>query len=425
MIEILAVDDEPLVLLAVKALVDWEAEGMRIAGTCENGKAALAWLRNRPETDVVITDVDMPVMDGLTLAESLRVSGNGIATVFLSSYRNFEYARRAFKTGAADYILKTELDGPRLVSLIRRALAERGPRLAGSAAGERFKAGPGCSEPDGSPGGLVPGPTAGQPLEPDQTRTPGPDAFALTSVARSRGAMFARLSENCLPGSDELEACSFAVAAPFRFLAIRPGDMPLVRRRYEGSLYDFQRTVSDLLGHFISHPEGDSGAASFDLYYAIMRDEERLELAFEAFYEAAWSYLDIGFERRLGDPVETLAEFPASFARCSSEFQAPSRIVVRTRRYIREHFAEPSLNLLEIAEYSEVSKNHLSWEFTRETGENVTDFIARTRIHTAKKLLLETNLKTYEIAERTGYANVETFTRAFRRVTGTSPRRYS
>lgn len=416
MIEILAVDDEPLVLLAIKSLVDWEAEGMRIAHECGNGKAALEWLRDHGEIDIVITDVDMPVMDGLSFAQALRDGGNEVATVFLSSYRNFEYARQAFKTGAVDYILKTELDGPRLVGLIRRALKERGP-LLGSAVTE------GESGSIVGSGAIV---MVGNAMADTEPEKPSPSAAGeKVSPDRARGSLFARLAEGTFPGEVELAACSFAVPAPFSFLAIRPGDMPLVRRRYEGALYDFQRTVSDLLGHFFPRVEGDSGAASFDLYYAIMNDGERLESAFDSFYEAAWSYLDIGFERRVGEPVAAAAEFPAAFARCAADFHAPSRIVVRTRRFIREHFANSELSLPEIAEYSEVSKNHLSWEFSRETGENVTDFIARTRIHEAKKLLLETNLKTYEIAERTGYSNVETFTRAFRRVTGTSPRRFS
>ncbi|MDR2900721.1 MAG: AraC family transcriptional regulator, partial [Treponema sp.] len=170
---------------------------------------------------------------------------------------------------------------------------------------------------------------------------------------------------------------------------------------------------------------GDAGAISFDQYYIFMTDAEKLENTFELFYKSAWTYLDIGFERKSGGPVADTAAFAEAFSACLKGFLPPSRIVIRSRRYIQEHFSNPELDLSEIARYSEVSKNHLSFEFARETGETISDFITRTRIRQAQKLLTETNLRIYEIAEKTGYLNVETFSRAFKKVTGTSPSRFA
>ncbi len=114
MLDILVVDDEPLVLLTIRSLCDWSRHGVRIAHECGNGKLALEYIRAHPSTDIVLTDVDMPVMDGLALADAIAAEGLGPSVVFLSSYNNFEYARRAFKSGACDYILKTELDEGRI-----------------------------------------------------------------------------------------------------------------------------------------------------------------------------------------------------------------------------------------------------------------------------------------------------------------------
>lgn len=409
MTEILVVDDEPLVLLTIRSLCDWAKHGMHIAHECGNGKLALDYAREHPEIDIVITDVDMPVMDGLALAETLRADGNAAAILFLSSYSNFEYVRRAFKSGACDYVLKVELEEDRLVELIEKATAVKAMNAGNSAGGD-------SSSPS----------AADAAVAADAAR-----AEAAERIETARESFFKKIvvGEYSAPGDFDATAdfgsCSFSVCAPFSFMTLRPGDMPLVRQRYENSLYDFRKTASDLLRHFVPQGEGDAGAISFDLYYVLMSDGAKLENAFDLFYEAAWSYMDIGFERRVGSVVDKPENFPSMFASCVRDFVPPSRIVVRTRRYIREHFSDPDLNLSEIADYSEVSKNHLSWEFTRETGENITDFIARTRIQQAKKLLIETNLRTYEIAEKTGYSNVETFCRAFRKVTGTSPRQFS
>lgn len=380
MIEILAVDDEPLVLLTLRSLCDWARHGMHIAHECENGKLALEYCRSHPEIDVILTDVDMPVMDGLELAETLRAEGCTASIIFLSSYSNFEYVRRALKSGACDYILKTELDDKRILELIGKVSLDASP---------------------------------------SRQKKPAVDDAARVSFFRKL------LEVSPFDASGEFSSCLFSVACPFNFMILRPGDMPLVRERYGSALYDFQRTASDLLLHFVPPGEGDSGAISFDLYYLFMKDAERMENVFELFYESAWSYMDIGFERRTGKTVERLGSLAEEFSTCAREFVPPSRIVVRTRRYIREHYGDPSISLSDIAEYSDVSKNHLSWEFARETGENVSDVITRTRIQQAKKLLLETNLRTYEIAEKTGFSNVETFCRSFKKFTGASPRQFS
>lgn len=394
MTEILVVDDEPLVLLSIRSLCDWSLHGIHIACECGDGRAAFEYLQAHPEIDIVLTDVDMPIMDGLSLAESMRACGHRADVIFLSSYSNFEYARRAFKSGASDYILKSELDEARIVSLLAKVI---GARSSGSV-----------------------------PVSMGSGDVPVDAASGNGSAARAQEDFIRGLLDGTVKDAESAFGDGgLAVSCPFHFMIIRPGDMPLVRQRYENNLLDFQKTVSDLLSHFTRPRGGDSGAISFDQYYVLMDDAESMDKAFDLFYEAAWSYMDIGFERKVGKPVERAGDLRESFASCLAGFLAPSRIVVRTRRYIREHYGNADLSLADIADYSEVSKNHLSWEFARETGENISDVIARTRIQEAKKLLVETNLKTYEIAEKTGYANAETFCRAFRKITGTSPRRYS
>jgi two-component system response regulator YesN len=384
MIEILIVDDEPLVLLTLRSLCDWETHGMHIIGEAENGKAALEFIGNHSSVDIILSDVDMPIMDGLELAETLKESGSDIPVVFLSSHSNFDYVRRALKSGAHDYILKSEMSEQSLLELIQRVVAKFVKR--------------------------------------EQSNT------EISQEKESvRTALFASINDedSQKENIDEIfERCGFKANFPFHFMILKPGDIPLVRTRYENNLYDFQKTSADLLKRFVPEGQGDCGAISFDEYYLFMTDAEKLENVFELFYKSAWTYLDIGFERKSSGPVSDASSFAGAFSACVKGFHPPSRIVIRSRRYIREHFSNHELDLAEIAQYSEVSKNHLSWEFARETGETISDFITRTRIQEAQKLIMETNLRIYEIAEKTGYQNVETFSRAFKKITGTSPSRF-
>lgn len=105
MYRVLLVDDEVLELDALKNYVDWEAMGMEVTGTARNGRDAWEKILAR-EPDVVITDIQMPVMDGITLADKIFHLNRQIRIVFLTGYDEVEYLKAAIKVSAVDYILK-------------------------------------------------------------------------------------------------------------------------------------------------------------------------------------------------------------------------------------------------------------------------------------------------------------------------------
>jgi two-component system response regulator YesN len=401
----LIVDDEPLVLLTIRSLCDWEEQGILIAGEARDGKTALAFLKAHPDIDIVIVDVDMPVMNGLEFAEALGKEERPPAIIFLSAYSNFEYVRTAFKSGACEYILKSEMEARSFLNVIRRIPPERLPDRRGT--GGSVTAGTGAAEREQCRQAFFSHILGGSPEGPGEASGAVPDRGTGAAEAQNAAALFAD--------------CGFTQSFPFSFMLLRPGDLLLVHERYTNKLYDFQKTVTDLLSHCIPGNTGDCGALSYDKYYIFMKDPGEMEARFERFYRVAWSYIDIGFEGKIGAETADIAALGREFSRCLRNFMPPSRLVTRSRRYIREHYRDPDLNLSRIAEFNLVSKNHLSFEFARETGETIVDFITHTRIREAEKLLRETSLRVYEIAEKTGYQNTETFTRAFKRVTGKSP----
>lgn len=105
MYRVLLVDDEALELDALKNYVDWESMGMELAGTARNGRDAWEKILAR-EPDVVITDIQMPVMDGITLADKIFHLNRQIRIIFLTGYDEVEYLKAAIKVSAVDYILK-------------------------------------------------------------------------------------------------------------------------------------------------------------------------------------------------------------------------------------------------------------------------------------------------------------------------------
>ena len=104
MLRVLLVDDEPFIIQGLKILIDWEQEGIEIAGTAANGQEAYEFLQ-KEKVDLIIADIKMPVMTGLELQEVIRKENLSNAYfVILSGYADFEYARRALQHECTDYL---------------------------------------------------------------------------------------------------------------------------------------------------------------------------------------------------------------------------------------------------------------------------------------------------------------------------------
>ena len=105
MMKVLIVEDERPIARAISRLVD-QHPACTVAGTEANGQTALAFLRANP-VDLVITDIQMPVMTGLQLLQTMQQEFPDCLAVVLSGYSEFEYARTALQCHAFDYLLKS------------------------------------------------------------------------------------------------------------------------------------------------------------------------------------------------------------------------------------------------------------------------------------------------------------------------------
>ncbi len=103
--KVVIVDDEPWTREVIKALADWEALGLEIAGEASDGDYGLELIR-RIEPDIILTDVKMPHLDGIRLIETLRGENNSAAVIFISGYDDYSYIRSALQLNAVDYLLK-------------------------------------------------------------------------------------------------------------------------------------------------------------------------------------------------------------------------------------------------------------------------------------------------------------------------------
>ncbi len=105
-LRVLLIDDEPGALEGMQLWIDWEGLGYEVCGMCGNGAEGLQMIEQL-QPDVVLTDINMPVMNGLEMIKRWQEQGERpVRFVILSGYSEFEYARKALRYNVTHYLLK-------------------------------------------------------------------------------------------------------------------------------------------------------------------------------------------------------------------------------------------------------------------------------------------------------------------------------
>ena len=104
-IKALLVDDEVNILKNLTIVIPWDEIQVELVGTARNGVEALEMVKEH-NPDLILSDIRMPVMDGLEFIRELRKLGNTSEVLMLTGYQEFEYARVALQNRVRDYILK-------------------------------------------------------------------------------------------------------------------------------------------------------------------------------------------------------------------------------------------------------------------------------------------------------------------------------
>ena len=118
MMGVMIVDDEAVVRKGIITSIDWDFYGISVVGEAANGKDGLAKALNL-KPGIVITDIRMPVMDGLEFSARLREQMPEVKIIILSGYDDFSYARQALKLGVSEYLLKP-VGADELIKLVVR-----------------------------------------------------------------------------------------------------------------------------------------------------------------------------------------------------------------------------------------------------------------------------------------------------------------
>lgn len=418
MLKVLLADDEPLVLIGLQGMLKWESLGYEICATARNGKQALE-LIEREKPHIVIADVKMPLMDGLTLARKCRERGALPVFIILTSFEEFDYARQAMGAGVVDYLIKLELTPDNLSAALARA-AERVKK-------ER----------------ALMGSSPAAPEEISQSVRGYQDRFFI----RLYSGLFKDEAELAVP-LEHLEIDLHSDSYLLVGCELCPSNGALAPQQQLKLSFSCARMIENTLKNYL--PCCVTGtdimrgnvllcltAAQAENYREFVRP--LLEKAGQILYNyftvrvlwavgrPAASLLALARRSRENEHLRPLlsADTPILFAEVAEgdATAAKMQTVAQVQEYIREHLSE-KLTLADVAAVFNFSPNYLSQLFGKYGDAGFVEYITETRVAAAKELLERGDKKVYEIADELGFESSFYFSKVFKKVTGLSPREY-
>ena len=385
-------DDEYLVRMGLRETIDWESLNIEIVAECVNGKQALEQIRLL-KPDLVISDVRMPVMDGLQLITALSEDNFDGAVIMYSGYSDFEYVQKALDKGVSGYVLKP-IENEKFTQKVLEVLRLLEEKRKRNEALKNFEHG----------------------------------------IPYIRENFFNRLI------AGEMDEETLAAQSELLNITLPQEGMALVAsllNEQDESFCNMYRLLTDALQNFRSF--GYAWENRF-LIVTGLTDETLLDQYVEKFLkEQRSSSISIGISGVFGKEFPLLQaviqakNFASDLAfpgvhnvKSKADASAIGRykpIIADALKLISEHYSE-KISVKWAAEQLFVSESHLMHEFKTELNKTFNDCVKDYRITKAKELLSNGKLRINEVAEAVGFVDVRYFGLVFKESTGKTPREY-
>ena len=399
MLKVIIADDEAVVRIGLKSMIDWNAAGFELVGEAEDGETALKLiLQEKP--DIVLTDIKMPGMNGLELI-SYPYGQEKPIFIVLSSYDDFHYVKGALKAGAQDYLLKLEVTPDGLLEVITHAAPQCGRRRD--------------SEPEKEKVNLH-----------DTMRNIFYDLISDISLSPKRKAAFLK------PFSQGKEPQIFGC------LIVRVMELHKVDVISETELHMLNfsviNRVEEILNEYFT---GFCIAGYHGNYYGVFTpkkdqgisqkviDRESLLSCKEELRERITTllsqYLNLNVSVRMGSGgcgiegvLEAYQNAMSGYDKSGAENDC-NWLVSKALGYINTHFQE-DIRLEDVALYVGLRESYLSKILKQQTGKSYSRLLIHARVERAKYLLGCTEEKIYAISQQVGYGNPYYFDRIFKSI---------
>lgn len=400
MYRVLIAEDEEIIRRGVCGALCWKEVGCELCGAVENGAEAIRSIQSAPP-DILLCDIRMPEKSGLDVAQFIQENRIDCKVLLLTGYSDFSYAQLAITFGVFDYLLKPVSTEALKAAIFRATSAldeARQLHLSNLSANV--------------PTAVLS--TAAEKLLSQFIFEKTPPSSPLVSRAKALGLSAERFSLALIP----------FVPAPGDDYSGESG-MPPERRHLISRLFD--NAAQRAAFHSILPETG--GVVPLCAGYS--------EGAFSPFY--CWEILSADFchEAHIDLPLAVCAhssDLIGLHSACQTALSAlsdappafpPSRspVVLSVLNYLWAHYASP-VKLANVADHVYLNPSYISRIVHKETGMSFVDHLLFIRVQEAKRILLTSRARTFEVAEMTGFGSVKYFSQVFRQLTGMSPSQY-
>ncbi|MDR2210156.1 MAG: response regulator [Spirochaetaceae bacterium] len=394
MYKVFLAEDEIVVREGIRNTIPWETTSYTLAGEAPDGEIALSMIQEI-KPDILITDIKMPFIDGLTLSKIVKKTLPWIKIIILSGHDEFEYARKAISVGVEEYLLKpiSAKDMIQALDTVASRIDREKEELLSI---EHLK---------------------------QQVQS---HAEMLREAALENRTRAASGETPEAASSQGISRDSFLDAT--KLLAV-DGDSLWTKFRY-GSRKDIDGITRDCAALL-----GENSGDDHILEYFILG--ELIVIAAKVVEEMGGDIKDvIPFSLNRRTINEIIHSRDVFYGKIRSLFNAVIEfrdshtdgryrsVILKAREYIDQNFEDPEISLHGTASYVGISPNHLSTVFSQETGETFIEYLTRVRLERAKHLLENTPMKSADIACKTGFSDPHYFSFIFKKNTGLSPREY-
>lgn len=382
--KLLIVDDEYLVREGLCVTVDWQSLGLEVVGRAENGAEGLE-LARALKPDLIISDVRMPEMDGLEMANTLFREGADLAVIVYSGYKDFEYARRALESNVAGFLLKP-IDNGELVEKVREVLDKlHARRHEGKLLGQLRKN-----------SSLLKRQLLSSLLNGEDTPESAAEQLALLGVnLPADGTVLCVRSKEGVPAA--LVAQFTAEFGECLTVSENFDDHCVLITSFDGEDRAVKKAVKVLDGALkLSKARYCVGVVAFrdNLHRAYA---EALSLARNVAFTAVNSVVT------------------------NNDGARQYKKLVRDAIAIIERDFDKKISVKSVAEMLYTSESHLMHEFKEQTGKTFNSCLTDFRILRAEEMLLEGNMRVNEVAYAVGYTDVKYFGQVFKDYHGMTP----
>lgn len=369
MLSVLVVDDERQIREGLLKHIPWDKLGIGKVEICKNGLEALE-LSKTLHQNILITDVRMPKMDGISLSHEIKDLLPDCKIIFLSGFSDKEYLKSAIRIGAVDYVEKP-IDEDELVASISKAVE----MCQNSLNSESDSPTDSLQSNENSDGSKLPfGAQSYQPF--DEVWNPAiEDNFT-----------------NLLEFGLREEMDEFMVDLKAKFSLISPSQIEKLK-----DCYIKFRVLLDTYAQKKGIPTDEIHQGTATAIRSIASKQNVYGISAELAKEIDAFYTHIEQKNAYG------------------------RNVYDILRYINSKHVDSSLSVNIIAEHFHFSVSYLCTLFKKSTGKTINQYITEMRISRVKALLKVKNLKLYEIAAKTGFEDANYMAKIFKTLEGYTP----